>query len=547
MARVSALILLPLRLQFLSRRILFEWTLLEIGVIRIRVPLIFDIYSYSFALSVFLIASAVIIFSSSYISHEKFFSRFHLLVFSFVARIILLIFSPNLISLLIGWDGLGVTSYLLVIYFFSHKSLNAGLLTALTNRVGDCLFLLSIAIFRRITPISLFILSPASLKVSILPAIILIIAVSTKRAQLPFSAWLPAAIAAPTPVSSLVHSSTLVTAGVYVLFRLSESIPRAPIRIIMLIGCLTITLARLAALTEIDIKKIVALSTLRQLGLIITIMGAGRAGLSFFHLLSHAYFKALLFIRVGNLIHLSAGIQDLRLLFTGKKRALLTPSVAILANLSLIGTPFMAGFYSKDSILENRLLGSYSIFFMALLLISVAFTAAYRARFMALASWKRDPKLPTFSVEDNDNIIFYSIRVLTPFAIFGGSLLTWTIFRAPQIPIIASSFKALVLLIIVAGAILGVYSPQHLLKRKLWWWAIRSMWALPFLSGKTNKNFLVLRSTSYSRVDIKWLIFSMLSLFGRLFSLAIKSFVGIASIIEIAFLLMILIFVLLIY
>lgn len=151
-------------------------------------------------------------------------------------------------------------------------------------------------------------------------------------------------------------------------------------------GCLTIRLASLAALSEIDIKKIVALSTLSQLGLMITTIGAGGSRLAFFHLLSHAYFKALLFIRVGNLIHLSSGIQDLRILFTGKSRTALTPRVAILANLRLIGTPFMAGFYSKDLILERSILGSYSLFFILLLLRSVALTAAYRTRFIVLAS-----------------------------------------------------------------------------------------------------------------------------------------------------------------
>lgn len=546
-ARTGLFIFLPLYLRLVSQRFLIEWSLLEIGLSRLRIPVILDIYSFSFSLSVILIARAVLVFSSSYMSQEKFFSRFHLLVFSFIGRMILLIFSPNLISLLIGWDGLGVTSYLLVIYFFSHKSLNAGLLTALTNRLGDCLFLIRIALLARTISINIFVLVSLNTKISIIIRIAIVIAASTKRAQLPFSAWLPAAMAAPTPVSSLVHSSTLVTAGVYVLFRLSERISKFALEIIMLIGCLTITLARLAALSEIDIKKIVALSTLSQLGLIITIMGIRETRMSFFHLLSHAYFKALLFIRVGNLIHLSSGIQDLRLLFTGKKRTSLTPRVAILANLRLIGTPFMAGFYSKDLILETSLLKNYSSVFVTLLLISVAFTAAYSIRFMALASWNRNPKMPTSLIDDNDNKIFYAIIILMPFAIFGGRMLSWTIFERPQIPIIDSRTKILVLSIIVSGAVIGALSPQHNLKRKFWWWAIRRMWALPFFSGKFNNTSLVLSSVSYSQVDLKWIIFSILSLTSKLSSLAISSYVGIARIIKIAFFLIIFILVFWIY
>ena len=357
-----------------------------------------------------------------------------------------------------------------------------------------------------------------------------IIAASTKRAQLPFSAWLPAAIAAPTPVSSLVHSSTLVTAGVYVLFRLSQRISSESLAVIIFMGCLTIRLASLAALSEIDIKKIVALSTLSQLGLMITTIGAGGSRLAFFHLLSHAYFKALLFIRVGNLIHLSSGIQDLRILFTGKSRTALTPRVAILANLRLIGAPCMAGFYSKDLILERRILGSYSLFFILLLLRSVALTAAYRTRFIVLASWKSDPKLPSLLIHDNDNKMFYAMSLLVPFAIFGGRALSWTIITSPQIPIIDSTIKVFILTIIISGAYVGARSPQHKTNNKLWWWALSRIWALPLLSGKTNNKFLIWRASFYSWADLKWVVHSILSLINKIAPLGRNFLSGAASV-----------------
>jgi len=530
MAARGVALVVPLYFFLASCRILLEWTLLELGVLRLSLPFIFDVYSFSFSLSVILIAGAVLVFSSSYINNEKFFTRFHLLVFSFVVRIILLIFSPNMISLLLGWDGLGVTSYLLVIYFFSHKSLNAGLLTALTNRIGDCLFLISIAIFINKISINLFILNSLRFKFSIVMGIVVIVAASTKRAQLPFSAWLPAAIAAPTPVSSLVHSSTLVTAGVYVLFRFSQRISSRSLVIIILIGCLTIRLASLAALSEIDIKKIVALSTLSQLGLIITTMGAGGSRLAFFHLLSHAYFKALLFIRVGNLIHLSSGVQDLRILFTGKSRTTLTPRVALLANLRLIGAPFMTGFYSKDLILERRVLDSYSLLFILLLLRSVALTAAYRIRFIVLVSWKSDPKLPSLLISDNDNKMFYAMSLLAPFAIFGGRILSWTIIVSPQIPIIDSTIKIFILAIIIGGAYAGARSPQHKVNNKFWWWALSRMWALPLLSGKTNNKFLFWRASFYSWADLKWVVHSMLSLISKVPLLGRRFLSGMVSV-----------------
>ena len=170
---------------------------------------------------VILISGSVIIFSNSYIRSEKFFSRFIILVLFFILSIFLLILSPNLIRLLLGWDGLGVTSYLLVIFYQSNKSYNAGILTAITNRLGDVGLLISISILMYIGSWTYIYINFNSNTVSNLFICLIIGSAITKRAQIPFSAWLPAAIAAPTPVSALVHSSTLVTAGVYLLIRIN--------------------------------------------------------------------------------------------------------------------------------------------------------------------------------------------------------------------------------------------------------------------------------------------------------------------------------------
>lgn len=184
-------------------------------------------------------------------------------------------------------------------------------------------------------------------------AALLALAAFTKRAQVPFSAWLPAAIAAPTPVSSLVHSSTLVTAGVYLLCRFSPLFPNTVvINLLLPVGVATILLAGARALFESDIKKVVALSTLRQLGLIIRALGVFIPEIALFHLLTHAFFKALLFMTVGNLIHLTDRFQDSRK--TGSEPVVAGPTLLfrLVANFSLIGLPYMAGFYSKDLIIE---------------------------------------------------------------------------------------------------------------------------------------------------------------------------------------------------
>lgn len=185
---------------------------------------------------------------------------------------------------------------------------------------------------------------------------LVILAAITKRAQIPFSAWLPAAMAAPTPVSALVHSSTLVTAGVYLLIRFSEVI--GVNMFLMYVSVFTIILSGVGANFEIDLKKIIALSTLSQLGVIIITLSLGLVELTFFHLISHALFKSLLFLCAGAYIHRYGDIQDIRFLGGVGKIFPLTSFLFIGCSLSLCGFPFLSGFYSKDLILESYFIGS---------------------------------------------------------------------------------------------------------------------------------------------------------------------------------------------
>lgn len=276
-----------------------------------------------------------------------------------------------------------MTSFLLVVYFNSHKSFNAGILTALTNRLGDCLLLLAIAVLINHFPFNFFLGSQhANLNLPVFLAGLVMIAACTKRAQIPFSAWLPAAMAAPTPVSSLVHSSTLVTAGVYLLLRFNQFLSLPFSKGLFILGVSTMTIARLSALFETDIKKIIALSTLSQLGLIISGIGINMLELTLFHLLTHAYFKARIFMAVGRIIHVNRGIQDLRI--TGVKRTILGPSLGFLmvANFRLMGLPYIRGFYSKDLLIEASLTLQITALEELIFYISVALRAAYSVRFM---------------------------------------------------------------------------------------------------------------------------------------------------------------------
>jgi NADH-ubiquinone oxidoreductase chain 5 len=352
---------------------LIEWKLIEISRFRLRFTFIFDFFSFFFSAVVLLIASIIFFFAQYYIDKDKTLRGFGLLLCVFVVSMLCLIFSPNLFSLLLGWDGLGLTSYLLVIYYASIRRSVAGMVTFLINRVGDIFFLVSISILACLT-----VLEFTSLKETFfICSIMICVAFITKRAQVPFSSWLPAAIAAPTPVSSLVHSSTLVTAGVYLLVRFRFSI-KIIFSFLIVFAIITIFLAGVIAMIEWDMKKIIAYSTLSQLGFMVFSLRAYLVFFCFFHLLCHALFKASLFIRSGVLIHNSDRGQEFRNSFDFNKVAPLVRARVSIRLLCLCGFPFLSGFLSKDLILDGLRGG---LFFFVLFIIAVSFTFVYRARF----------------------------------------------------------------------------------------------------------------------------------------------------------------------
>lgn len=212
--------------------------------------------------------------------------------------------------------------------------------------------------------------------------VLVILGATTKSAQYPFSSWLPLAMAAPTPVSALVHSSTLVTAGVYLLIRFFPVIRGyvEAINLLVFMRSLTIVLAGLAAFVEIDFKKIIAYSTLSQLGVIILALGLGSPLLSFFHLLSHAMFKALMFICAGTYIYYHAHGQDLRIMGNLRDCLPVTQVGFIISNLALCGFPFLSGFYSKDPVYELRTNGFFNVVVIFFMVFGLMITALYSIR-----------------------------------------------------------------------------------------------------------------------------------------------------------------------
>lgn len=255
--------------------------------------------------------------------------------------------------------------------------------------------------------------------------IILFLASITKRAQIPFSVWLPIAIAAPTPVSALVHSSTLVTAGIYLIIRFNKIlINRIIDKILLCVSVFTIFISGLMANLENDLKKIIALSTLRQLGLIIIILRLGLNYLSFYHLLTHAIFKSLLFICAGIIIHLINNNQDIR--FCGNINEYIPFTIVsfYISRMALIGFPFIAGFYSKDLIIESIYLININIFLLSVIILSISLTVSYSFRLFYYIYFGENNRGCRFFYYKERKLIKFSIIILIRLSLFRGSILT---------------------------------------------------------------------------------------------------------------------------
>ncbi|NP_872448.1 NADH dehydrogenase subunit 5 (mitochondrion) [Portunus trituberculatus] len=433
-----------------------EWELFNLVSSSIVFTVILDWVSLLFMSFVFLISGSVLFYSGSYMAEDKTSNRFMYLVLAFVLSMSLMVLSPNLISILLGWDGLGLVSYALVIYYSNEKSANAGMLTILSNRVGDVAILLSIGLMSSLGSWNFFFYSYYLNEEWVLLKVFLMISAMTKSAQIPFSAWLPAAMAAPTPVSALVHSSTLVTAGVYLMIRFSAALEGSLVQSwLLIISCLTMFMAGLGANFEYDLKKIIALSTLSQLGVMLSILSLGYADLAFFHLLSHALFKALLFMCAGVVIHSVGGYQDIRFMGNLVKFMPLTVSYMTISNLALCGFPFMAGFYSKDMILEVAFMSSINFIALMLYIMATGLTVMYTMR-LIFYSISGEYNLGSINnLSDEDYMMTNSMSGLGLGAILGGACLGWMLF--PECYMICLSFimKMMVIMVSVLGGLIG--------------------------------------------------------------------------------------------
>nr|UPL65747.1 NADH dehydrogenase subunit 5 [Notobitus elongatus] len=434
--------------------IFMDWEFLSLNSSMIGMTLLLDWMSLLFMGSVLLISSMVIYYSEDYMMSDTNKIRFLILVLLFIVSMMFMIISPNLISILIGWDGLGLVSYCLVIYFNNYKSYNAGMLTILTNRIGDVAILIGIAwLFNNGSWHYLYYNFYFDYWSYIL-CLLIIIAAFTKSAQIPFSSWLPAAMAAPTPVSALVHSSTLVTAGVYLLIRFSDLLFQFNLSFFLLLSMLTMFMSGLGANFEYDLKSIIALSTLSQLGLMMSILFMGYSVIAFFHLLAHAFFKALLFLCAGLIIHCMNDSQDIRHMGMLVNQLPYTSTCFGIANMSLCGLPFLSGFYSKDLVLETMTFTYFNLFIYLLFFISVGLTVSYSMRliYYCMSSYTG---LLSFNNYNESFIMMRSMIFLVFMGVFGGSLLSWLIFPFPSLLLMPLECKLAPMFFVMLGGWVG--------------------------------------------------------------------------------------------
>lgn len=356
----------------LSFRLFSSW------FIPLNVSISIDLFSSWFRFVVCLISSIIMLYSYFYIAPYRKTNSFIWLTVFFVLSILVVINFSNLFFIMLGWDGLGLVSFLLIVYYQNFSSISSGLFTVLINRIGDCFFIVRISFLFLTYPLHWV----SNNLMSFLALAVLLVTFMTKRAIFPFSSWLPLAMAAPTPISALVHSSTLVTSGLYLIMRFSFLFYSNYFLMyfLLVLSVFTSFYAGVNSIFETDIKKLIALSTLSHLGFIGMSFSCGLLFLSFFHLLVHALFKSVLFISIGDIMTNIHHSQDIRFLSSG---LFFTPSscfIMFVSLLNLLGLPSISGFFSKDLVLETRNFCYVSFFIIFIIFFNVVFTYYYTYR-----------------------------------------------------------------------------------------------------------------------------------------------------------------------
>ena len=394
----------------------------------------FDSLTVSMLIPVLIISSLVHIYSIGYMSHDPHNQRFFSYLSLFTFMMIILVTGNNYLLMFVGWEGVGVCSYLLVSFWFTRIAANQSSLAAfLTNRVGDCFLTIGMLVtlwsLGSLDYNVIFSIAPyTNENVITIIGICLLIGAMAKSSQVGLHIWLPMAMEGPTPVSALIHAATMVTAGVYLLIRSSPLIEYSSTVLLLCLwlGAITTVFSSLVGLFQQDIKKIIAYSTMSQLGMMVIAIGLSSYNIAIFHLINHAFYKGLLFLGAGAVIHAVVDNQDLRR-YGGLMTFLpLTYTVILIASLSLVAFPFMTGFYSKDFILESAYgqycFSSINVYFIAV--IGAIFTTLYSVKVIYL-TFLANPNGPVNyykNAHEGDIFLSLPLVILALFSIYFGYL-----------------------------------------------------------------------------------------------------------------------------